>query len=295
MPARKMNLKFGQVWRAGDLLHALLLVSANDAAVALAEQLGGTDDGFAALMASTVRRLGVDDHPVLRDAAGLDDEFSYQGGNLISARDLAIVTRAALARPELTSIVGEPEYRFGGGDGNPHRLLNHNRLLKTYPGAIGFKTGYTKRAGHCLVAAATRNGRTMIAVVLNAVDTYGSAAALLDRGFATPPAALVDLDHLPEVVGAPAPATADQPVASVPKPAREVPTPVAAVRPAGRPRVPLALAGLLALPAFLLVLRRRQVRLRRQKRRRTVLWAETDAMATSSAHRTEAADRISLR
>jgi D-alanyl-D-alanine carboxypeptidase (penicillin-binding protein 5/6) len=197
MPARRIGLGAGQTWLAYDLLTAMLLVSANDAAAALADRIGGGPDGFAAVMAATGRRLGMTDDPVLNDPAGLDDGFSHAGGNRISAWDLAVATRALLARDDLRAIVARPEYRFVGGDGKPHRLRNHNRLLGTYPGAIGVKTGYTRRAGRCLVAAATRGGRTIVAVVLDAPDTYGAAAALLDRGFATDPASLAGRPHLP--------------------------------------------------------------------------------------------------
>ena len=199
MPARKMQLQDGEVWRASDLMHALLLASANDAAVALAERVADSLEGFGGMLDQTAERLGLADSPVLRDPAGLDDEFSVDGGNLISARDLAIATRAFLAYDELTAIVGLPEHRFTGGDGEPHRLLNHNRLLKLYPGAVGVKTGYTKRAGHSLIGAATRDGRTMVAVVLGAADPYRSVMQLLDTGFATPVPAQEALDHLPEV------------------------------------------------------------------------------------------------
>ena len=186
MPAAKMNLKAGQVWKSDDLLHALLVVSANDAAVALAEQTAGSLEAFGQMLQRTAARLGMTDPDVLRDPAGLDDEFSVGGGNLISARDLAIATRTFLSYPQLAEIVREPEYRFAGGDGNQHRLWNHDPLLRTYAGAIGVKTGYTRRAGHSLVSAASRDGRTMIAVVIGAADPSRSAAALLDRGFSTP-------------------------------------------------------------------------------------------------------------
>ena len=199
MPARRIQLKQGEVWRVDQLLHALLLVSANDAAVALAERAGGSLEGFGDLYVSTAVRLGMADDPVLRDPAGLDDEFSVAGGNLVSARDLAIATRAFLAYPELASIVTMPESSFVGGDSEPHRLLNHNRLLKLYPGAIGVKTGYTKRAGHSLIAAARRDGRTMVTVVVGAADPYGSAMGLLDRGFSVPVDAQGGLDRLPKV------------------------------------------------------------------------------------------------
>lgn len=199
MPARRMQLKEGEVWRVDQLLHALLLVSANDAAVALAERAGGSLEGFGDLFVTAAVRLGMTDDPVLRDPAGLDDEFSVGGGNLVSARDLAIATRAFLAYPELAFIVTMAESRFVGGDGEPHRLLNHNRLLTLYPGTIGVKTGYTERAGHSLVAAARRDGRTIVAVVVGAADPYRSATALLDRGFSVPVDAQDGLDRLPRV------------------------------------------------------------------------------------------------
>ncbi len=186
MPARKLTLLAGERWRAIDLLHAMLLCSCNDAAVALAEAAGGSIDGFGKLLDAKAAELGMVDGPVLADPSGLDDESSIGGGNLVSARDLAIATRAFLGDPVLAGIVLMSEYRFLGGDGEPHRVVNHNRLLETYTGAIGVKTGYTERSGASLVAAARRDGRTMIAVVLRSPSTYVQAGELLDRGFATP-------------------------------------------------------------------------------------------------------------
>jgi D-alanyl-D-alanine carboxypeptidase len=198
MPARKINMKAGQAWALTDTLYSLLLVSANDAAAALAERVSGSRAGFAATMAEAARDLGLEDSPVLRDPAGLDAEpFAFDGGNYISARDMAIVARAALVQPTIRLMMGTDTYRFHGGDGIGHVVRNHNLLLKQYPGATGMKTGYTRGAGHTLVASATRGGRTMIAVVLNAVDANASAAQLLDRGFNTPVAFEGALGHLP--------------------------------------------------------------------------------------------------
>jgi D-alanyl-D-alanine carboxypeptidase (penicillin-binding protein 5/6) len=258
MPARKMNLKAGQVWKADDLLHALLLVSANDAAVALAEATAGSLEQFGSMLDLTAARLGMADHPVLHDPAGLDDEFSVDGGNRISARDLAIATRAFLSYPELTQIVGLPEYRFGGGDGNQHRILNHNLLLKLYPGAIGIKTGYTRKAGHSLIGAARRDGRTMIAIVIGAVDPNGSAAALLDKGFATPTAAEGQLDHLPEVRQG----SATDPVTHAAPPPRPVSTDAARPRHRTNSRdlFPLALLLIGGAPAVVILSRRSRQR-----------------------------------
>lgn len=203
MPAESINMKAGQVWPLSDTLHALLMVSANDAAVALAERISGSREAFGGQMYRMANILGLADHPVLRDPAGLDGQFSVDHGNLISAYDLAIVGRAALAIPEIRQIVGLPVYRFHGVDRIDHRLRNHDRLLEQYPGAIGVKLGYTVAAGDNLVAAATRGGRTMLAVVLHAPLVYADAAALLDQGFATPVEAETGQDHLPPVALAP--------------------------------------------------------------------------------------------
>jgi D-alanyl-D-alanine carboxypeptidase (penicillin-binding protein 5/6) len=200
MPAHNLNMKAGQVWSYTDAMHALLLSSANDAAVALAERAGGTVETFQQQFAATATALGMQDAPVLQDPAGLDDAESVGGGNLVSARDLAIAARALLATPDLADAVSQREYRFDGVDGVAHRLINHNRLLRLYAGAIGMKTGYTKRAGQCLIAAARRDGRTIITVVLKANgSTYDPSMALLDKGFATPLAAESSADRLPAV------------------------------------------------------------------------------------------------
>ena len=184
MPARKINVKAGQRWTADGLLHSMLLASANDAAVAMAEKAGGSTAGYERLFRAEARSLQLQDHPTLHDPAGLDDEFSVDGGNLISARDLAIVARAFLRQADLASIVELPEYRFAGGDGVQHRVVNHNRFLRTYPGAIGMKTGFTRRSGYTLVAAARRNGHTLIAIVVQSANTIQEASGLLDAGFA---------------------------------------------------------------------------------------------------------------
>ena len=210
MPARNMNMKAGQVWKFEDVLHALLMVSANDA---LAERVSGSRQAFADVMTQTAGRIGMDDTPLLRDPAGLDDEFSNEGGNLLSAHDLAVATRNALANDQIRQIVSTQMYKFHGGDGNDHRLLNEDLLLKTYPGAIGVKTGWTRKAGHSFIGAATRDGRTMLSVVLAAPDTYRTTTAMLDKGFATPVSAEGALEHLPKVV----------PTATVAQPAKAVP------------------------------------------------------------------------
>ncbi len=200
MPASRINMKQGEVWTLNDTLYALLLSSANDAAVALAERAGGTEQGFQPIFAATAAGLGFADHPVLNDPAGLDGPQGVEGGNLVSARDLAMAARALLAQPTLAAIVATPIYYFTGPDGFHHRLTNHNEwFLTTYPGAIGVKTGYTAHAGHCLIAAARRDGRTMLAVVMNGSNPTQTAKDLLDKGFATPVGVEPAADRLPPV------------------------------------------------------------------------------------------------
>ncbi len=146
-------------------------------------------------------------------------------------------------------------------------MNNHDLFLDLYPGANGLKTGTTELAGHTFVGSATRDGRTMLAIVFDAVDYYGSAAALLDQGFNTPVAAEANLDHLPAVVPdaslPPPPTTAEQPAAA----------PAGAVRPSSTSQgkswlqspivaVLVFLGGL----AGLVALRRRTV-VRRQRAR----------------------------
>jgi D-alanyl-D-alanine carboxypeptidase (penicillin-binding protein 5/6) len=254
MPARKINVKAPQVWAYDHLMYSMMMVSANDAAVALAEKIGGGSlAGYLPIANDTAARLGLADSPILRDPSGLDDQFSNQGGDRISPRDLAIVARAVLASPALMQIVDTRDYRFTGGDGLPHKLTNHNLFLDLYAGANGLKTGTTDLAGHTFVGSATRGGRTMMVVVFDAGDYYGSASALLDQGFNTPVEAETNLDHLP-------PITAN---ASLPPPTT-VPAIVAAVSSAGNGKsifdsttfaLLLLVAGLLPLRA----LRRRVV------------------------------------
>ena len=128
-PADKLLLKPGQVWTADELLHGLLISSANDAAISLAEQVGGSLEGFQPIFARTALGLGMADHPVLMDPAGLDGPDGVDGGNLVSARDLAMAGRALLAVPSLAAIVATPVYYFDGPDNVHHRLTNHNKLF----------------------------------------------------------------------------------------------------------------------------------------------------------------------
>ena len=187
-PASKINMQPGQHWSFSDALASLLVVSANDAAYAIAEATSGSIAAFAKTEAVTGRQLGLKDS-TFNDPAGLDDGNAYEGGPLMSAYDIAISTRNALRVPMLAHLAASPSVSFTGPDGIHHTLVNHNKLVSDhlYAGATGFKTGFTNKAEHTLVATATRNGRTLIAVILGTDDAYGWATRLLDAGFATAP------------------------------------------------------------------------------------------------------------
>lgn len=187
-PAMKINMHEGEVWPLTDALHSLLMVSANDAAFAIAERAGGSVEQFAKDADATAKRLGAQ-NTTFGDPAGLDDRNSFAGGTHMSAYDLAVVARNALAIPEIADTAKLLDYDFTDPTGAGRHLRNHNDgFLTTYPGATGLKTGFTKAASRTLVTSATRNGHTMIAVVMGTWDDTGWAGYLLDQGFTSPAA-----------------------------------------------------------------------------------------------------------
>jgi D-alanyl-D-alanine carboxypeptidase len=160
----------------GAALHGLLLSSGNDAALAIAESLGeGSIPRFVGWMNSLTESLGLESSH-FANPHGLDEEEHYS-----SAYDLAVIGRALLRHPVLREMVGEQRYEFEG----PPRWVfrNTNPLLGSYPGLDGIKTGYETRAGRCLAASASRDGRQVIVVLLNSARPASEAATLLDYGF----------------------------------------------------------------------------------------------------------------
>ncbi len=168
----------GETLTLEELLYALLLQSANDAAETIAIAVAGSVAGFAALMNEKAAALGLQDTHFV-NPHGLDDEEHYT-----TARELALITRAALENPDFVRICSTERKTIPLHNTEGVRLLlNHNKLLKTYDGCIGVKTGFTKKTGRCLVSAACRNGVTLIAVTLNDPDDWRDHTALLDYGF----------------------------------------------------------------------------------------------------------------
>ena len=196
--ASKISILEGQVWKFNDLLHALLMESANDAAFAIAERASGTVEKFAEHANALAKRLGAKE-TTFNDPAGLDDENSA-GGTLMSAYDLAVIARNALAVPEVANAARLMSYELIDPAGTARQFDNHNDgFLTTYPGATGLKTGFTRAASRTLVTSATRDGRTMIAVVLATWDDTGWSGFLLDQGFTTPADAPGIGETIPEV------------------------------------------------------------------------------------------------
>lgn len=173
-------LKVGETLTMEELLFALLLESANDAAAAIAIEISGSIDDFAILMNDTAHRLGMKDSHFV-NPHGLDHEDHYT-----TAEDMARLTVAALKNKDFSRIVST--YRTTiplNGDEGTRLLLNHNKLLKYYDGAIGVKTGFTKKSGRCLVSAAERDGTVLVAVTLCAPDDWNDHRAMLDYGFSS--------------------------------------------------------------------------------------------------------------
>ena len=183
-PAMKIGMQEGSTWTLDETLASLLVVSANDAAYALAENAGGDLDHFAALATTTGRRLGLQD-TTFKDPAGLDGAEGFGGGTTSSAYDLAIIARNALTVPAIADTAAKVTIDFTDPNGVGRHLVNHNKgFLTGYPGAIGLKTGYTKAANRTLLAAARRDGHTCIASVMGTWDDTGWAGYLLDQCFA---------------------------------------------------------------------------------------------------------------
>jgi D-alanyl-D-alanine carboxypeptidase len=172
----KMGFRPGTQLTVDNALKMMLVKSANDMAVVLAEGVGGSIDGFSALMNENAQRLG------MTQTSYVNPNGLPADGQITSARDLAILARAIIHDlPEYEYFIHIPSIRYGR-----KVTQNFNKLIGRYPGADGFKTGFICAAGYNLVASATRNGRRLIAVVLGASSGQAravKAVQMLERGF----------------------------------------------------------------------------------------------------------------
>ena len=172
-----MYLKEGEELTLETLLYGLLLCSGNDAAVAIADHVGGSQAGFVKLMNEKAGDLGMTASS-FANPNGLDAEGHYS-----TARDMARLACAAVENETLLRIASTRSIIIGG-----RTMRNHNKLLTFTEGCIGLKTGYTKAAGRTLVSCAERGGQRLVAVTLQDGNDWADHAALYDYGFSTYPA-----------------------------------------------------------------------------------------------------------
>lgn len=171
-------LEPGETMSVDDLLKATVIVSANDAAVALAEHLCGSEEAFVQRMNERAAELGMT-KTVFKNCNGLDED-----GHVTTAYDIALMSRALIAHEKIFDYTQVWMDELRGGK---TQLVNTNKLLKTYSGITGLKTGTTGKAGSCMTATAERDGMSLIAVVLGCDTTdnrFSAASTLLDYGFA---------------------------------------------------------------------------------------------------------------
>ena len=180
MGGSQIWLEPGEQFTLDEMLRAICVSSANDAAVAVAELVGGSEPAFVEQMNAHAAQLGME-QTTFRNACGLDTE-----GHLSTARDVAIMSREILNTcPEVLHYSGIWTDSLRNGQ---TQLVNTNKLLKRYSGITGLKTGTTGGAGVCISASATREGLKLIAVILGApssADRFNAATTLLDYGFAS--------------------------------------------------------------------------------------------------------------
>jgi D-alanyl-D-alanine carboxypeptidase (penicillin-binding protein 5/6) len=236
---------------AYQLFRAMLMVSGNDAANAIATA-GGGQAVVAQLMNDEARRIGAfETHAV--NPSGLDAAEQKS-----TAYDLALIGRAAMQLPDFRSYVATKRSTINGKDGHPLRVSSHDKLLWNYDGAIGIKNGYTIKAGATFVGAATRGGHTLIVTVMHAqARIWPEVAHLMDWGFATERAGAMPVGRLPDPPASPL--VDDVQTAKVRAAAAHTRAS------SGQPLLPASIAAGLGLVAFV-VLRRRGRRVRNRLR-----------------------------
>jgi len=174
----RLRLRVGEKYRVRDLLAAMLIESANDAARALAEHIGGTEARFAEIMNARAAQMGLKSTH-FTNSAGHHDPDHYT-----TANDLVVMTETALARPMFRELVSKVRYEIRSSNGKRRfKLENSNKLLPKYEGMVGVKTGYTPEAGRCLVALAERDGVQVLIVLLRARNRWNLAEKMLDTAF----------------------------------------------------------------------------------------------------------------
>lgn len=181
-----LYLRLGEEISMHHLLYGLMLRSGNDAAVAIAEYVGGSEEGFVYLMNEKAKLIGLR-HTKFRNPHGLDEVDHYT-----TASDLARLSAYALRNPSFREIVRTRTKRVPNSMNKwDYVWRNKNKMLRLYEGADGVKTGYTRKALRCLVSSATRNGQQLVAVTLNDSRDWEDHKHMLDYGFRTFPQTMI--------------------------------------------------------------------------------------------------------
>lgn len=173
VPGTSLYLREGDVYSTRDLLYALMLISGNDASVAIAEHVGGSTSEFVTKMNELAKKIGVE-NTHFANTHGLDAD-----GHYTTAYDLAVITSYALENDTFREIVSTKNTKITNGKGENRYLKNKNKLLSTLEGCIGVKTGFTDDAGRCLVSAIEKDGMRLVCVVLNCGPMFPESAELL--------------------------------------------------------------------------------------------------------------------
>ena len=177
-PKTHLRLKAGQVFRLKSLLKAMLIVSANDACLAAVEHVGGDEAQFVTLMNAKAVALGLADTH-FSNGCGFDGPEHYS-----TAEDLAVLSVIALEQPIFRELVREERATIMPVNGTRAYVLHTtNRLLGRIPGVEGIKTGFTSKAGRCLIAKVSQNGRELLLVILNSKRRWNTATSLINYGF----------------------------------------------------------------------------------------------------------------
>lgn len=176
-PKTHLRLRTGEVFRLDDLLKAMLIVSANDACLAAVEHVGGTEEQFVEMMNAKAVQLGLlDTH--FSNGCGFDGPDHYS-----TAGDLAKLSEVAMQNPVFRELVREERDLIMPVSGHrPYLLHNTNRLLGRIPGVEGVKTGFTSKAGRCLIAKVSQNGSDLLLVILNSNRRWVMAKSLINYG-----------------------------------------------------------------------------------------------------------------
>lgn len=179
MEGSSIYLREGERHTVNDLMYAIMLRSGNDAAVAVAEHIGGSVEGFADMMNKKALDIGAK-NTRFANPHGLDSE-----GHYTTARDLALITSYALKNPVFSSIVSSKKKIIEGppNENWDRVMINKNKMLWQFDGGDGVKTGFTNKAGRCLVSSATRDGLQIVCVVLNCGPMWNDSSSLLEYAF----------------------------------------------------------------------------------------------------------------